>query len=115
MGTLARLEVKTLKSWTRLDLAKSWQPSSSLFYRGQIFEKNLCTSLGGFGRADVFGRLWRQIYNVFGAGCTSCHVLPCAALQDVLAASRADTAAVVHLPEQDFMRALPHGECDQSE
>ena len=114
MGTLARLEVKTLK----LDQIRFGQVMATLllpFYRGQIFEKNLCTSLGGFGRADVFGRLWRQIYNVFGAGCTSCHVLPCAALQDVLAASPADTAAVVHLPEQDFMRALPHGECDQSE
>ena len=27
------------------------------FYHGQIFQKSLCTSLGGFGRvADVFGR-----------------------------------------------------------
>ena len=111
MGTLARLEVKTLKL-DQIGLGQVMATLPSLFYRGQIFEKNLCTSLGGFGRADVFGRLWRQIYNVFGAGCTSCHVLPCAALKDVLAAS--DTAAVVHLPEQDFMRALPHGECDQS-
>ena len=87
-------------------------------FRGQIFQKSLCTSLRGFGwLADpCLGEAERwQIYNVFSAGCTSCHVLPCAPLQDVLAASRADTAAVVHLPEQDFMRALPHGECDQSE
>ena len=64
-------------------------------FRGQIFQKSLCTSLRGFGwLADpCLGEAERwQIYNVFSAGCTSCHVLPPPVQQhqDVLAAKGAD-------------------------
>ena len=69
-----------------------------------------------------------QIYNVFSAGCTSCHVLPPPLQQsrDVLATEGADCCRGVYLqytpllqtpdpppPDQDCMRTLTHGECDQ--
>ena len=101
------------------------------FYHGQIFQKSLCTSLGGFGRvADVFGRQQQR-----SGKYTTCSVpvapvvMSCPPLQqsrDVLATEGADCCRGVYLqytpllqtpdppsPDQDCMRTLTHGECDQ--
>ena len=103
------------------------------FYSGRIFQKSLCTSLGGFGRGRV--RVWEQS----GGKYTTCSVpvapvvMSCRAthprcfgcgggcrLQQGVYLQYSPLLQTAGCrspdsppPDQDCMRALTHGECDQ--